>query len=312
MFLFDTAFIKAHKDLLAAPIAHLINLSLKHCTFPDAWKCAIVTPIHKSGDRLDACNYRPISILPMLSKVAEKVVADQLTTFLNTGEFGLHRMQFGFRANHSTETATLQFIEHVKSRLDKEAVAGTVFLDLSKAFDTVNHAVMLSKLSCFNFSNTALAWMSSYLSNRRQCVKVGDTLSSVMNCTMGVPQGSVLGPLLFSMYINNLPQHCPQDIHLQMYADDTVVWTYAATAALAAVKLTAALESITKWLEESGLSLNVSKTKAMFFHKKPRKMAPTADIFIKGVKVDVVSDFKYLGVVLDSNLNFKSHVKKKG
>lgn len=307
-FQFDTMFVKSHKDILTPTIAHLINLSFKHSSFHDDWKCAIVTPIFKSGDRLEASNYRPISILPVLSKVAEKVVIKHLKTFLNTSNFGLHCMQFGFRANHSTETATLHLIEQIKSRLDRGGVVGAVFLDLRKAFNTVNHDVLISKLSKFNFSSKALAWMSSYLSNRRQCVKVGDTLSSNMKCTMGVPQGSVLGPLLFSLYINDLPQQC-HDVELQMYADDTVVYTHAKTAELAAAKLTIALERITHWLDQSCLSLNVNKTKGMFF-SKTMVQPPNTDILIKGEKIDIITDFKYLGVTLDPNLNFKKHVKK--
>lgn len=305
-FQLDNMFFKTHKDTLASTIAHIINLSFKNSSFPDGFKHAIVIPIFKSGDRLEASNHRPISILPVLSKIAEKVVVEQLTTFLSLTNSGLHCMQFGFRANHSTETATLHLIEQIKSRLDKGGVVGTVFLDLRKAFDTVNHGALLSKLSKLNFSSGALAWMSSYLNDRFQCVRVGDALSSNLRCTMGVPQGSVLGPLLFSIYINDLPEQC-QDVEVQMYADDTVVYTHAKTAELAAAKLTAALDRIQHWLDQSCLSLNVSKTKGMFFSKT--KVQPMVDILIKGERIDIVTNFKYLGVTLDSNLNFKKHVK---
>ena len=136
--------------------------------------------------------------------------------------------------------------------------------------------------------------MSSYLYNRRQCIKVCDTLSSYMKYTMGFPQRSVLGNLLFSLYVNDLPQQC-DDIELQMYADDTVVYTHAKTAELAAAKLMIALERITHWLDQSCLNINVNKTKGTFF-SKTIVQPPNADIIIKGEKIDIVTDFKYLGL----------------
>ncbi len=167
-FYMDSMLIKKHSDTLTTPITHLINVSIAHSCFPDNWKHAVVSPIFKSGDRCEASNYRPISILPTLSKVAEKVVIEQLTTHLNNCNPGLNDMQFGFRKNHCTETAVLHFTERIRTHLDKGGVAAAVFLDLRKAFDTVNHDVLISKLSNFNLSAQTLAWLSSYRSNRMQ------------------------------------------------------------------------------------------------------------------------------------------------
>ena len=181
-------------------------------------------------------------------------------------------------------------------------------MDLRKAFDTVNHNVLMSKLSNFNLSANTLAWISSYLSNRTQCVKIKNVCSSNLKCTMGVPQGSVLGPLLFSLYINDLPQYC-HGVEVQLYADDTVLYTHAKSAQLAAEKLASALDGVVEWLDQSCLTLNVSKTKGMFF-SKTKLHTPGVNICIKGEQIETVTEFKYLGVTLDSHLNFKKHIKK--
>lgn len=139
VFDFDAKFLKNYKLILCKPLTHLINLSITNSYFPSSWKAAVVTPILKTGDRTLTSNYRPISILPIVSKITEKVVCDQLVSHLNEGEFTLHPMQFGFRKHHSTETANCFFVEQIKSLLDKGGVVGDVFLDFKKAFDTVNH-----------------------------------------------------------------------------------------------------------------------------------------------------------------------------
>uniref|UniRef100_A0A8C6TXT2 Reverse transcriptase domain-containing protein n=1 Tax=Neogobius melanostomus TaxID=47308 RepID=A0A8C6TXT2_9GOBI len=265
----DTIFLKKYKHYLTPPITKLINSSLEECTFPTALKSAIVTPIYKSGDKQAISNYRPISLLPVFSKAIEKVVAEQLTTHLEN-ESLLHPMQFGFRTNHSTETACCYFMESIKSSLDTGKVVGAVFLDLRKAFDTVNHLVLLSKLKQYNLSINTLSWIKSYLAGHAQCVRVSEAVSPLRECTMGVPQGSILGPLLFSLYINDLPSVC-DDVDVQMYADDTVIYTDGKDHEQVATKLSKAMDKISIWLNDSCLTLNVSKTATMFFSTKPNK-----------------------------------------
>lgn len=191
--------------------------------------------------------------------------------------------------------------------VDKGGIVGAVFLDLRKAFDTVNHKVLLAKLSSFNFSPLALSWFESYLTGRCQHVVVNNQLSPALELYTGVPQGSILGPLLFSLYINDLPSVCP-DVETQLYADDTVMYVHARTNQLAAAKLTSALEQISKWLNCSCLQLNLKKTVGMFFTKRQCNILPT--ITISGHNIDIVSEVKYLGIVIDSNLTFKKHIKK--
>ena len=249
--------IKKNQTCLLEPITYLVNLSIKTNRFPESWKTAIIAPIHKSGDKNLASNYRPIAILPVVSKILEKIVAIQLTEHLESRQL-LHPQQFGFRPKHSTETANCYLLDRFKGLMVRGHVVGTVFLDLKKAFDAVHHGVLLSKLKHFKISAEALQWFKSYLGGRQQCVRVNGEISTLLPNNMGVPQGSVLGPLLFTMYINDLPNTCP-GVSCQMYADDTVIYASAKTASMAAAQLTQELEKISNWLESSQLTLNVQK-----------------------------------------------------
>ncbi len=155
----DSVLVQEYANVLGTPITHLVNLSIKQYYFPSAWKSAVIVPICKTGDPVNVTNYRPISILPVVSKVIEKVVCNQLLEHFNLGHFPIHPMQFGFRAHQSTETANCYFVKQIKSSLDRRGVVGAVFLDFKKAFDTVNHNVLLSKLSRLNFSTNTLTWI---------------------------------------------------------------------------------------------------------------------------------------------------------
>lgn len=197
----------------------IIDRSFEESTFPSTLKSSVVTPIYKSGDKQAISKYRPISILPVFSKVVEKVVAEQLKHLESEG------LQFSFRTNHSTETAFCFFLDSLKASLDKAEVVGAVFLDLHKAFHTVNLAVLLSKLTQFKLSIDTLIWLKSYLGGSSHCVHSNNAVSRLAACTIGVPQGSVLGLLLFSLYINDLPSVC-DEVDVQIYADDTVIHTY--------------------------------------------------------------------------------------
>lgn len=303
----DTNMLKDLGSALATPIASIINFSISSGYFPKAWKSAIVTPVFKSGDPISLHNYRPISILPAISKIAEKWVAQQIVHHLNSSYPSLHAMQFGFRSKHSTEMATCLFIEKIKSFLDKGGVVGAVFLDLKKAFDTVNHSVLLTKLSKFNFSHNAVSWIESYLRDRTQSVSVNNCRSDSLTLTSGVPQGSMLGPLLFSLYINDLPTVC-SEAECLMYADDTVFFVHGRTKDTVAVKLTKTMSCVTTWLQECCLQLNVSKTVAMYFTKINR-VSPDPDIHVNGEKIQI-SQYKYLGLIIDSQLSFKAHIDK--
>lgn len=195
----DIMFLKAHKQSLIAPITSIINKSINKCVFPNSWKSAVITPILKSGDPTIISHYRPISILPAISKISEKWVAGQIIKHLNNSPYTLNPMQFGFTKYQSTETALCFLLENMKSKIDAVGVIA-VFLDLRKAFDTVNHQILMTKLSYFNLSLSMMKWIESYMVQRKQCVRVHNSKSATSKNPLGVPQGSILGPLLLSVH----------------------------------------------------------------------------------------------------------------
>uniref|UniRef100_A0A8C6PUA8 Reverse transcriptase domain-containing protein n=1 Tax=Nothobranchius furzeri TaxID=105023 RepID=A0A8C6PUA8_NOTFU len=303
----NTTFIKKHHSYMLEPITYLVNLSIQTKSFPESWKTAIIAPVYKSGEKDLASNYRPIAILPIVSKILEKIVAEQLMDHLESNQL-LYSQQFGFRQKYSTESANCYLLEKIKTSLDKGCVVGAVFLDLKKAFDTVNHSILLNKLMQFKISPEALKWFSSYLEGRQQCVRVNEVKSSLLANNMGVPQGSVLGPLLFTMYINDLPMSC-SGVNCQMYADDTVIYVSTKTPGLAGERLTQALSDISEWLESSHLTLNVKKTVSICFSMRNRPDQELFQVRIKEEIIEVRSDVKYLGIILDKHLKFDSQVK---
>lgn len=224
-------------------------------------------------------------------KIAEKWVAEQIISHLNNSSFALHPMQFGFRNHHSTETANSFLLENIKSKMDKGGMVGAVFLDLKKAFDTVNHEVLLTKLSKFNFSPNVIKWIKSNLTDRKQCVRVDHKTSETVGIDIAVPQGSILGPLLFSLYINDLPDVCPPTVICQMYANDTVLYVHAKNKKQGKAELSASIVNISNWLTNSCLHLNVSKTVCMFFFPKSVNSDPDPDVFVTGRRLAIVHEF---------------------
>ena len=307
-FCMDVTFLKYHKDSFITPLTTIINKSINESSFLEPWKCSVITPVFKSGNPAITSNYRPISILPAVSKVMEKIVAEQIVDHLNNSPYTLNRMQFGFRKNNSTETAVCFFLENIKSKLDAGGVIGAVFINLRKAFDTINHQILLTKLSRFNFSPSTLNWIESYISARSQCVRIQNMKSTSRNNNLGVPQGSVLGPLLFSLFINDLPSCCPLNVTCKMYANDAVLYVHAKDKKHAAQELTDAMTNVYNWLEKSQLYLNISKTVCMYLSKRANTDS-NPNVSVQGKTIEVVQEFKYLGITLDSQLIFKRQIK---
>ena len=259
-------------DIVAYPLSIIINQSLCTGIFPNRLKLSQVIPLYKKDDNKLFWNLRPISLLSSLPKVFEKVVLDQLYDYLIANGL-LFESQYGFRKQHSTELAALELTGRIRREMDQNRIPFSVFLDLSKAFDTLNHHISLSKLEFFGIRSTALQWFKSYLTERQQFVEYQNVCSSTRELETGVPQGSVLGPLLFLIYVNDI-HTVSNKVNFILYADDTTLtsplcsFTRGAQNDVSHVssQINSELLKISDWLKVNKLSLNVDKTKYIIFH----------------------------------------------
>ena len=213
--------LKLAAPIIARSLAKLINLSFSLNQFPEHWKTARITPIFKNCDQTEITNYRPISVLPILSKIAERHVNNAQYCFLCENDL-IYPRQSGFRVKHSTETAPINIIDDLLFNLDNNCVSGMVLVDYRKAFDMVDHTLLLKKLQIYGLTKESFLWFTSYLKERRQFVKLGDKQSDTTFIHHGIPQGSILGPLLFNVFINDLPLHVTSS-KVDLYADDTTL-----------------------------------------------------------------------------------------
>ena len=301
--------LKDAADIVAPSLTSLFNISINNGCFPSTWKLAKISPLFKKGSKQDPSNYRPISVLPTISKLLEKAVHMQLYSYLRDNNL-LSQKQFGFRLNSSTVTASAMFTDKTLSAMDKGQLTGAVFIDLTKAFDTVNHSILLSKLCSLGVLNDSPAynWFESYLSNRCQVTVCNGTKSCPETVQIGVPQGSILGPLLFTLYINDLPdylEHCD----VTLYADDTVL--FISDKSLHNIKsyMNSDLEKLNNWLKLNHLTLSISKSKFMIIGSSQRlNKIDSISFKVDNIDLDEVSSFKYLGIVINNRLNWQDHV----
>lgn len=271
-------------------------------------KVAKIIPLYKKNETHKFDNYRPISILPSISKVFERIIHTQIYNFFTANKL-FFQSQYGFRKNHSTDYAAIELIDKVIHDLDNGDNPLSVFIDLSKAFDTIDHSILIAKLEYYGFNSKSLQLMISYLSNRYQYVDYNETQSSVLKITTGVPQGSILGPLLFIIYMNDIISTC-NIFYPILYADDTTLTTTLKTLSSpdqsVSSNINTELEIINNWLKANKLSINCTKIKAMIF-RMPQKRITYPDIYINNVKIEYVEEFNFLGIVIDSNVKFKTH-----
>ena len=304
-----TDVIKEVCHIIKKPLTHIINLSLQQGVVPDELKLARVVPIFKSGDAKDMTNYRPVSILPCLSKVFERVVYNRLIDFIDKHNI-LCESQFGFRKQHNTQLAVTLLVDKICKAMDKGNHFIGVFIDLSKAFDTVNHNILLSKLEHYGIRGTMLKWIEHYLSNRKQFVEYNCVKSDNENITCGVPQGSILGPLFFLLYINDLP-NVSKLLSTIMFADDTNMFLEHHDIKYLESVINIEIVKIVEWLNVNKLSLNVKKTHAILFTKHRNICSePMLNVYIGKDIVQTVTKTTFLGVVIDYKLTWKEHIHK--
>ena len=243
---------------LALPIATIFNYSLSTGTIPVEWQQARMTPIFKEGNIQDISNYRPISVLPLCMKVFERLVHNHFHTHITTTNL-LNPHQSGFRPKHSTTTALIDVTDHLYNQSQNGLITGAIFLDLKKAFDTVNTVILQEKLRAIGFHGTELQWFDNYFTNRTQVVSANGAVSTTLPISCGVPQGSILGPLLFTLYVNDLSSVAVHG-NVVLYADDTAIFVSGKNIEDIQGKLNSELEHISAWLYANKLTLNAKKT----------------------------------------------------
>ena len=295
--------------LLAPAIAHLVNISQKTGIFPEAGKIARVIPVYKNkGNKRMFVNYRPISLLPVFSKILERLIYNKVFEFLVRYQI-LFESQYGFRSGRNTSHATLDFVQTIEEAIESGQYAIGVFCDLSKAFDTLNHEILLQKLSHYGIRGIANEWFRSYLKDRKQYVELNNKKSKCLPINTGVPQGSILGPLLFLIYINDLPSAA--NLKCVSFADDSNLLITGANLEELTKTLTKELEGINDFFKAIQLKLNAKKTKMIFFRKKT--LPPNhqqMNVYLDGVRLNHDEHAEFLGTIIDGTLSWDKHCIK--
>ena len=298
----SVASIKAVSHIVAEPLADILNMSVSTGKFPSSLKVAKVSPVHKSGCKSDIENYRPISMTSVFSKVFEFVVKERVLEFLEKFNV-LSASQHGFRAGCSTETAAINYVAFIYERLDVgEHVIG-LFFDMSRAFDSLLPEFVREKLFNIGIRGQILDWLISFLTNRSIRVAISGAFSSESSVDLGVPQGSILGPLIFLLFVNDMPAaFLENDVHVSMYADDTSMAVSARDPAYLSQRVQLVVEQFTTWCRKNRIMLNLKKTTYVNFHsRRPIKLNTTDN-------VSTSSDVRFLGVCVDEHLNFQIQV----
>jgi len=291
-------------NIIAPTIANLFNQSINVGVFPSKLKLARIVPVHKGGNNSSLNNYRPISTLSILSKIFEKLMFGRLQSFISANEL-ICNNQFGFKRGSSTSDAVAEFLNCAYESLDRKGVMISVFLDFSKAFDTVNHGILLLKMNRLGIRGVVNDWFKSYLTERKQYVYLNNCASPVTTMRLGVPQGSVLGPILFLLYVNDM-SHSSNLLKLVHFADDTTAVFSARNIDEAVGVVNNELIKLSEWLSANRLSLNIGKTCYMVLTDK-KGVLPGVNI--DGKAIDRVATAKFLGITLDEGLTFTPHVE---
>uniref|UniRef100_A0A8C6VZ07 Reverse transcriptase domain-containing protein n=1 Tax=Nothobranchius furzeri TaxID=105023 RepID=A0A8C6VZ07_NOTFU len=300
----DMSLVKEVLHSILQPLTYICNKSFQTGIFPDKMKIAKVIPLYKNGDKQVVSNYRPVSLLPTFSKILEKLFENRLNSFLEKYDL-LNDHQYGFRRNRSTSLAVMEFIENIATIVDKKQIGIGVFIDLRKAFDTIDHSLLLQKCERFGLRGVVQLWLNSYLERRFQYVSINNMKSKLRQVTCGVPQGSVLGPKLFLLYINDI---CTASDILKyvMFADDTNLFCSGDNIKELLKTVEIELMKLNRWFVFNKLSLNESKTKFMLFGGIKNNIE--VKLNLNNVEIERVNETKFLGVIIDDKLCWKSHI----
>ena len=293
---------------LKGPITHIMKLSLKKGIVPESLKTAKVMPIYKKNDKTDPGNYRPVALLSIIDKVLEKLMYARVIKFLEQYKV-LYKYQFGFRKNHSTVQAVIEIVDNIIEEIENNNLVAGIFLDLSKAFDVVDHKILLQKLEHYGIRGTCLKWFESYLTNRKQYTVVNGIKSNTEVVEYGVPQGSVLGPLLFLIYTNDIST-ATNPHKLRLFADDSNIFVVDKEASRLKKKMIEVVTNICEWFNANKLTVNMSKTQFTIFTKPNRPIPEVLNSMkVMGTIVKRVQSAKYLGITIDGHLSWKYHIE---
>ena len=299
--------LKCLSSALVKPLTLIINQSLLTGIFPTKLKIARVLPSFKKYDVTLMDNYRPISLLTSTSKLFEKIVFTQLYNYFHENQL-FYPSQYGFRKMHSTELAALELTDRILKDIDERNVSLAIFMDLSKAFDTLDHQILLTKLNFYGIGGLALDWFSSYLTGRKQYVEVDGVKSGLLPLSTGVPQGSILGPLLFLIYMNDIP-NANEDFKYILYADDTTLFSTIQVLATTPFDVNNQLTQIYDWLAVNKLSLNIKKTKYIVFHAINKDIdGLIPELKINDIIIERVENFNFLGLIFNEHMFWKHHI----
>ena len=306
--------IKDLKDILVPLLTELINIGYETSKFPDCMKMGIIKPIFKKDDRNEISNYRPITILPTLSKVFERAATDQIVQFLEQNKL-ISKKQHAYRKGHSTNTCLMDSTNYIYKMVDQNKYVALLSLDLSKAFDSIDHQLLLQKMKMLGLQQCAVDWIASYLTNRKQRTKFQEFLSDEETVIAGIPQGSILGPLLFTCFTNDMSNNFENICKMIAYADDTQLLVTADSEVELKASVHLALKTAQAWYSSNSMKNNVDKSDLIVF--SPRAINENIEINTgmknekgKDIILKTKKHIKILGIYIDQNLNWTKQVNQ--